>query len=50
MSWRDWWEVVKELFEKPKEHQEEPKKRFLPPHSLPESELPPEWPKKEDRQ
>jgi hypothetical protein len=49
MSLRDWWEAVKDLFKEPPT-EEEPKKRFVPPHSLPDSELPPQWPPKEERE
>lgn len=48
MSLRDWWEAIKDLFEKPKDKADS-EKRFLPPHTLPESELPPKWPHKKDR-
>jgi hypothetical protein len=51
VSLKDWWRDIKDLFvvpPEPKPPQEQ--KHFIPPHSLPESELPPKWPKKEDRQ
>ena len=46
MSWSEWWHDIKELFVVPPKSPEEPEKRFLPPHSLPDSELPPKWPDK----
>ena len=49
MSWRDWWRDIKELFVVPPEPKEPPKP-YYPPHSLPESELPPKWPDKDERQ
>ena len=48
MSLKDWWRDIKELFVVPPEPTEK-KKRFIPPHSLPESKLPPKWPSKKDR-